>query len=126
MQTQVQLVKSASQPARISVDAAVQSVSNANMPQAVPITGISNRTIGANKLINISFSRNAGDPFFQKVNVHFQQGTGEPTIIASGTTSPISITLPRSGVISRIFVQPEGNWGALPLQNCHAKAVNLR
>jgi hypothetical protein len=126
LQTQVQLVKSASQPQRLAVQNGVQPASNVNMPAAVPIAGISSQIVGNFKRVNITFRQNAGDPFFQKVNIHFQQGTGQPTIIASGATSPIVLTLPRSGIASRIYVQPEGNWGALPLQNCHAKAINLR
>lgn len=79
---------------------------------------------GTNRTIRVSFTENPSDPYFNTAQLYVQQGSDNPTLVASGT-SPITATLPstKSPVIFRVV--SSGNWGSTPLETSPGSVVSL-
>lgn len=123
LQTQIQQIKGASQPSSLSQTGIFQAAS-ANMPKAVTGVVSTMRQAGSQRIVTISFKQNP-DPFFQKVNIYFRQGSNPPILITSSPSSPVTFTLSKSVLASTIFVQSEGNWGPIPLSQSPSCALRL-
>jgi hypothetical protein len=79
---------------------------------------------GNSRTLRVSFTENPSDPYFTGAQVYIKQGTGTPTLLASGS-SPIIVTVPKSISPGIVTVVSNGNWGSLPLARCSGKAVSL-
>lgn len=123
LRTRLQQIQAASVPSRLSPSKSAQ-VSSANQPQPVSNLQISVRPSGSSRQVTVSFLH-PQDPFFQKVNIYLVQGTGNPALMTSSTTSPVTFTVPKSALSSSVLVQSEGNWGPMPLSLSPGKMVRL-
>jgi len=123
LQTQIQQIKGASQPSRLSPTGVTQLASQ-NMPKSVIGLSVTVHPSGSQRSLIVSFIR-APDVFFNKVNVYLRQGTQPPVLIAASPISPINVSLPKSQSPSVIIVQSEGNWGPIPLSKSPSQSVRL-
>lgn len=123
--TQIHQAQASSQPLQLANGLSNLRPVSINTPKPVTLVGITNKIVGTNKSVTISFLTNPSDPNFQKVNVHLRLGNGLPVLVAAGTTSPITITVARTRQPATIFLQAEGNWGPHPIQNSPSRALSL-
>jgi hypothetical protein len=121
----IRQLQASSQPLQLSTVVGRIHSPSINTPKPVTIAGVTSTLVGTTKAIKIHFLNNPSDPNFVRVHVHLRLGSGQPTIVASGTSSPITLTLPRTIAPATIFLQAEGNWGPHPLQNSPSRALSL-
>jgi hypothetical protein len=121
----IRQVQASSQPLQLSPVVGRVHSPSINTPQPVTIAGVTSTVVGTTKSVKIHFLNNPSDSNFVRVHVHLRLGTGQPTIIASGTSSPITVIVPRTVAPATIFLQAEGNWGPHPLQNSPSRALSL-
>lgn len=112
----IQQIKSAGLTAR--------GASTQGLPQAVNNLSVSVAKSGAMRTMRVSFIQNPSDPYFSTAHVYVQQGTAQPTLVASGI-SPVSVSLPQTNAPAKVTVVSSGNWGATPLASSPGKAVSL-
>jgi hypothetical protein len=125
VKAQVRQLQTSSQTSQIGQVPTSKPVS-INVPKPVTGLAVNVKVSGNNKIVTISFRQSPQDVFYQKANILLKSGIALPVHIASGTTSPIVVTIPRSAASGVILVQAEGNWGPHPLQNSPSHPVNLR
>ena len=92
----------------------------------LPVSKVSVAIIksGTNRTLRVSFTENPSDPYFTNAQVYIKQGSGTPTLLASGR-SPIVVTLPKSTVSAIVTVVSNGNWGSTPLETSPGTVVSL-
>lgn len=94
------------------------------LPQAVRNISVTVAKSVNSRKISVAFTQNPADHYFSTAHVYIQQGTTQPTLVASGV-SPVTITLPKSSIPARVFVVSAGNWGTTPLSASPGRAVSL-
>jgi len=94
------------------------------LPQPVSNVSIAIVKSGASRTLRVSFTQNPSDPYFTNAQVYIKQGSGTPTLLASGT-SPIIVTLPQSNASAIVTVVSNGNWGSTPLETSPGTVVSL-
>jgi hypothetical protein len=110
-------LSSLSQPARQGTQ---------GVPQAVSSVSATKRILTATTCrVTVSFARNPGDPYFTQAKAYLKLGSGVPSLVAEGTTSPLTFVTARTGVPATVFVVSIGNWGSTALANSPGKALSL-
>jgi hypothetical protein len=94
------------------------------LPKIVSNVSVSITKSGTSRTLRVSFTQNPNDPYFTNGQLYIKQGTGNPTLLASGT-SPIIVTLPKSVAPAVVTVVSSGNWGSTPVSRSPGKAVSL-
>jgi hypothetical protein len=123
---QIRQITAAAQPNQVQNGLGSSNVQSINQPQPISIIRVGTKiTSTTTKQLTVSFLQNPADPNYQKANVHIKIGKALPVVVASGSTSPITVSVPRTTVPATVLVQAEGNWGPHPLQNSPSKTVNL-
>ena len=113
--SQVQQIKSATQS-----PSPTQGV-----PQPLQNLQVTRVRQGSNVLVRVAFTSNPSDPNFKGAQVVLQQGSGAPTTIASGTTSPMIFTVPRSTAAASVTAQSTGSWGDATVAESPARALSF-
>jgi hypothetical protein len=94
------------------------------LPQPVSNVSVSVARSGTLRTLRVTFAQNPGDLYFTGAQVYVKQGTGSPTLLASGQ-SPIIVTLNASSAPALLTVVSNGNWGSTPLATSPGKVVSL-
>jgi len=123
LQTQIEQIKAASQPANLSKTSSAN-VASANQPKAVQGVNTSIRQSGTNRIVTVHFTRGL-DPFFQSVNVYLKLGNQQPSFVTSSSTSPIVFTTPKTTASATVIVQSAGNWGPSPITSSPTSSLRL-
>jgi hypothetical protein len=128
--TQIQQVKIAGIAGKPNVQTPTSpsglSPSTQGLPKNLAVLGATKTILSATQAqFKVSFVNNVIDPYFTAARVYLKQGSGNPSIVGQGASSPINVTLNRTSTPSVLIVQASGNWGEIPFSSCPTVAISL-
>lgn len=95
-------------------------------PGKVSNVRIVSRPGSGQKTVTVQFNHPPGDQYYMGSNVYLRQANGQPTLVAKGTKSPITFTVPTSTAPHSIFVTSVGNWGETDVLSSPSAPVRLK
>lgn len=117
LNAQVSQIKAAGQ---VTVTASTQGV-----PKTVSNVQAVAKSVGTSRQVTVTFAQNANDPYFTTALVYLKLGTGQPTVVAQGPTSPLTFTVTKTKSPATVIVVSAGNWGSTAVQNSPATSLSL-
>lgn len=129
---QIQQTKGSAKPQnpQASGTPTTQPNSPAVQPRTTPgkvsnVRVIGRRTVNGQKPIVVQFNHPPGDQYFSGANVYLRKANGQPTLVASGTKSPLTFNAPVNAAPHSIFVTSVGNWGETNVLQSPSHPVRL-
>jgi hypothetical protein len=75
--------------------------------------------------VTVQFNHPPGDPYFASANVYLKKSGQEPTLVASGSKSPITFTAAADDAPHSVYVTSVGNWGETHIPTSPSAPVRL-
>lgn len=95
-------------------------------PQQVShVRVITRKAAGGQKTVTVQFNHPSGDPYFAGANIYLRRAGRQPTLVGSGSRSPITFNAPVSAAPHAIFVTSYGNWGETDILSSPSHHVRL-
>lgn len=98
------------------------------LPQPVSDVRVS-RVLTANGVTaTVRYTRNAADPYFERVNVWVRnyKGNQEPILLASSQSSPVKVSLENTGEHVTFYIQASSKAGSAQLFTSPTASLSLR
>lgn len=95
-------------------------------PGKVSSVRVIQRSGGGQKTVTVQFNHPPGDQYYAGSNVYLRKANGQPTLVASGSQSPITFTTPANAAPHSVFVTSVGNWGETDVLSSPSAAVRLK
>lgn len=129
-QTKIQQNKSSAKPTSLSTLPTTlpsqSPVRARTTPQNVSkVRVVSRQAVNGQKPITVQFTHPNGDPYFAGANVYLKRAGQEPTLVASGTKSPLTFNTPLSAAPHSIYVTSYGNLGETEITTSPSHPVRL-
>lgn len=99
--------------------------STQGVPKVVSNVRATVKPNGSQRQVVVTFAQNANDPYFTTALVYLRLGSGQPSVVAQGSLSPLSFTVSKTKLPASIVVCSSGNWGSTPVDASPATGVNL-
>jgi len=78
------------------------------------------------KNVTVQFNHPGTNPYFSAANVYMKQAGKEPVLVASGASSPLTFTAPKTNIPTSIHVSSVGNWGETDILTAPSAPVTLK
>lgn len=126
---QIQQTKGSAKPQATNVTPSTQpslaTVAPRTTPAQVSRVRVVSKAGSGSKTFTVKFTHPHGDPYFAGANVYLRRAGQEPTLVASGSKSPLTFTAPTSHAPHAIFVTSVGNWGETDVLKSPSHPVRL-
>jgi hypothetical protein len=126
---QIQQVKITAQPQLTAALPTTQPSQAVVPPRTTPAQvsriRVVSKTVGDSKTLTIKFTHPAGNHYFQAAAVYLRKGKDQPVLVAGGSKSPLSFTVPKSNAPHSIYVVSQGNWGSTNILTSPSTRVKL-
>lgn len=126
---QIQQTKGSAKPQITSVIPTTQPAQSAVPPRTTPSpvssVRIVRRNSGTNRVVTVQFNHPTDNPYFSGANVYLKKANGQPTLVASGSKSPLAFTVASNSAPHSVFVSSVGNWGETDINSSPSAPVRL-
>jgi hypothetical protein len=128
---QIQQTKISAKPFQTSVQPTNQpnqaTVVPRTTPQMVSLVRVVTRAANGQKTVTVQFTHPGNDPYFAGARVYIRRAgqNQQPTLVAGGTSSPLTFTIPVNQAPHVLHVTSVGQWGETPITQSPASPVRL-
>lgn len=131
VRNQTQQIKGSAKPQAEAVLPTTQPSQPTVAPKTTPksvsqVRVVSRAPVNGQKTLTVQFNHPPSDPYFAGVNIYLRRTGQQPTLVAGGAKSPVTLTVPTHAASHAIFVTSVGNWGETDVLTSPSHPVSLR
>lgn len=118
LQSQIAQVKSAG---LVTISPNTQGV-----PKTLSNVSVTVKKVGTQRRVTVAFIGNPNDVYFTHAEVYLQIGQSNPSLVAQGSSSPLSFTVSSTNTPAVVIVVSSGNWGRTEISSSPSASLTLK
>src|ERR1035437_4159721 len=129
-ENKIQQTKVSAKPLTANVLPTTQPNASAVQPRTTPqhvsdVRVVTRAPINGMKTVTVQFVHPGGDQYFSGAQVYLKKANGQPSLVAGGSQSPLTFTVPVSNAPHSVHVTSMSNWGETDINTSPARRVHL-